>query len=225
MVSEGTFVPLCHVTSFHPVRAGNRRAVSDLPAIPADGHAVAKFHRHALELYLLSLFQPHAVHVGEDKVPVLPVAHHFLQPHTEGLRGIVHVEVRRIPKVNAHVDGVTNTLSTLQHLHLLPKFLPEFLPKLVAEVVVGFSVVSVVVTVVVVSAVAVALNRRNGRAIHRRNRAQTRVPLGIPYHRVHLREATPPKVCQVSNKTTEDVIRNASIRCVGNSVVNWGSNG
>ncbi|KAI2492625.1 hypothetical protein MHU86_21939 [Fragilaria crotonensis] len=188
MVPEGSPSP-GHKPKFLPIRTGNRRAVSDNSAIPADGHTMAKLHRHAVELG--SSIWSYAVYVGKNKVPVLPTARHFLRPQTETLRGVVHVKVRRIPEVDAHVHGVPNPLATFQHLHSLPKILTH-----VTAIVVDDANVNVTVTSssslslsssqsTTLTITTPAVDRRKDDAVHRRNGLKPEFPS------VSLRQSTP----------------------------------
>ncbi|KAI2505030.1 hypothetical protein MHU86_9386 [Fragilaria crotonensis] len=170
MVPEGRVPPPGHKPEFLPIRTGNRRAVSDNSAIPADGHTMAKLHRHAVEL-------------GSS---------------------IWSYAVATNSRVDAHVHGVPNPLATFQHLHSLPKILTHVTAIVVDDVNVTIVIVTVIVVVVVVTIDNVpitstpAVDRRKDDAVHRRNRTQTGVPLGVPYNGVHLREATTPKDRQVN---------------------------
>jgi hypothetical protein len=90
MVGKVGVLEFANPPTFHPIRMEKRSTVSDHTAIPADGHTMAKFHRHTFELGSIWL-EP--VFIREDKVPVSTTAQHLLDPHTEALRGIMNIEV------------------------------------------------------------------------------------------------------------------------------------
>ena len=111
MVVETGVVRATNPVSLHPVRMRNGRTVTKDRAIPADGHSVAKLYSDSAELGASVRFC--SMDIRKDEEPVGTATGYLFGPNTEALGRVMHIKVRRIPKVDTHVDGIPDALAAL----------------------------------------------------------------------------------------------------------------
>ena len=176
---------------------------------------MAKLYSHATELSSIRLLP---MYIQKDEELAGTEAWHLLSPHTESLRGIMHIEVRCIPQVDTHVNGIPNPSSILQNSNTLAKRNPRLSNSLaMCNCACGVSVV--VINVAVVRRVLVAaavrfrptLVVRDSHTVHRLKQQQTRVLSHVPDDSVCLGEATTPSFQQVHNHLAKGALRNLPV--------------
>ncbi|KAI2509869.1 hypothetical protein MHU86_4580 [Fragilaria crotonensis] len=100
------------------IRFREESTVADDSAIPTDGNPVGEPDGHTSKRFPIGVL---AVKVGHDREPVFTTATQLLRPSAVTLRGVMHIKMRRVAKVNTHIDGVPNPL-TINPVHWLHGF-------------------------------------------------------------------------------------------------------
>ncbi len=86
--------------------------------IPADGNTMGEPDGHTSKRCPI---RARAVKVWQDEEPVFTTAAQIFRPHAITLRGVMHIKMRRITKVNTHINGVPRplTIDPIHRLHWL----------------------------------------------------------------------------------------------------------
>ena len=195
MVTEMGVLHFASPCTLHPIWMGHRCAVLDHPTVPANGHSVSKFHRHATELG--NPIRIHPMHIWEG----LTNFHRSLTPtqstppnpetrraHLSAMNFQGRRSCRRCtqPIVDTN-PAQEHPLKGQSQVQTRPQLRPSH--PLAGQPQLRMSLPRQLF----------AFPPSSSYAVHWRYRKQTEIPLGVPNHRIYLREAMTPKDRQVSN--------------------------